>query len=73
MTPYSDTIRQCLATSGHVGQYDPLHIEAYMRLEHSTLDHLSPSQFADEVKWARLAVATTSTTDMVRLVDSLGL
>ena len=28
---------------------DPRHIEAYMRLEHSTLDGLADWQFADEV------------------------
>ncbi len=29
---------------------DPRHVEAYMRLEHSTLDRLSKSRFADEVE-----------------------
>jgi hypothetical protein len=34
--------------------YDPRHVEAYMRVEHNTLDKLSPRDFAREV---RLAVA----------------
>lgn len=34
--------------------YDPRHVEAFMRLEHPTLDHLSRVEFAREV---RVAVA----------------
>ena len=49
MLTYQQRIAEHLATAGHIGQYDPRHIEAYMRLEHSTLDGLSPSQFAHEV------------------------
>lgn len=32
--------------------YDPRHVEAYMRLAHSTLDGLSAEQFAREVGFA---------------------
>lgn len=32
--------------------YDPRHVEAYMRAEHGTLNHLSASAFAAEVKLA---------------------
>lgn len=30
-------------------QFDPRHVEAFMRLEHSTLDHLSRADFEHEV------------------------
>ncbi len=46
---YQQTIRALLAESGHIGKYDPRHIEAYMRLEHPTLDGLSLAQFKREV------------------------
>ena len=32
--------------------YDPRHIEAYMRIEHSTLDALTPARFRGEVRFA---------------------
>ncbi len=44
ITPYTDRIAKLAP------DYDPRHVEAYMRLEHSTLDHLADWQFADEVK-----------------------
>ncbi|MDE2104342.1 MAG: hypothetical protein KGL39_44300 [Patescibacteria group bacterium] len=46
---YQQIIREVLAKQGSIGRYDPRHIEGYMRLEHSTLDGLSRSQFASEV------------------------
>lgn len=46
---YQEKIREEVARQGLVGGYDPRHIEAYMRLEHSTLDSLTPKQFKDEV------------------------
>ena len=35
---------------------DPRHIEGYMRLQHSTLDHLDPAAFAYEVEIAAACV-----------------
>lgn len=32
--------------------YDPRHIEAFMRIEHGTLDHLTPARFAADVRIA---------------------
>lgn len=49
-SPYDQTIREELAKLGHVGQYDPRHIEAYMRLQYSTLDYLSRNDFQKEIK-----------------------
>jgi hypothetical protein len=48
---YQQIIREELAHIGHVG-LNPRHIEAFMRLEHPTLDGLASWQFRDEVKIA---------------------
>lgn len=53
MNMYQELIRENLAKSGYVGKYQPRHIEGWMRLEHGTLDALSPKQFADEVEECR--------------------
>lgn len=47
-TPYTDMIRERLAMLGAIGT-DPWHVEAYMRLEFPTLDHLTQRQFDEEV------------------------
>lgn len=49
-SPYFDLIRTTLAEVGLIGAADPRHVEAYMRLEHRTLDGLSKSQFKREVE-----------------------
>lgn len=49
MTPYQQTIREDLASLGLIGA-NPAHVEACMRQEHPTLDHLSPAQFRAAVK-----------------------
>ncbi len=46
---YATMIRIALAKAGQVGAADPRHIEAYMRLEHATLDGLTPEKFRSEV------------------------
>ena len=53
---YQRMIREELARKGYVGQYDPRHIEAYMRIEHPTLDGLSKASFRKEIEWSRQAV-----------------
>jgi hypothetical protein len=45
---YQQMIRQELAHEGHIG-LDPRHVEAWMRLEHGTLDALSGIEFQQEV------------------------
>ena len=45
-TPYTDRIAKIAPT------YDPGQIEAFMRLEHSTLDALYPAKFKREVQIA---------------------
>lgn len=42
---YQRTIAEILAVSGHLGM-DPRHVEAFMRIEYGTLDHLSRERFA---------------------------
>jgi hypothetical protein len=49
MSFYQESIREILAQEGHIGKYDPRHIEAWMRMEHRTLDGLSKGQFEREV------------------------
>lgn len=50
MTYYQQAIAKMKSAQG----FDPRHIEGYMRLQYSTLSHLSRSTFAREV---RLCVA----------------
>ena len=70
---YADFIRETLAKQGHIGQYDPRHIEAYMRLEHSTLDGLSKQQFDAEVAMAVQCVDAGGTQEADALAESFGL
>lgn len=64
---YRDLIKQ------HAPDCDPAIIEAWMRSEHGTLDHLSPERFATEVQIARIC-AQEAGPDMNRLVlESMGL
>lgn len=56
VSQYAEAIREDLAASGHIGKYDPRHIEGFMRLEHSTLDGLDARQFRAEVEVARQCV-----------------
>ena len=44
MAPYHDRISANIPAG-----IDPRHVEAYMRLGHSTLDGLTPAQFRREV------------------------
>lgn len=55
-SPYAAVILESLARIGRGVEYDPRHVEAYMRLEHSTLDHLSAMQFDFEVSIACAAI-----------------
>jgi len=45
---YQQAIREEIARQGHIG-IDPRHVEAYIRLEHPTLDGLSHRHFNAEV------------------------
>ena len=56
---YQQTIKNALANDYRIG-YDPRHVEAFMRLEHRTLDGLSLPAFESEVGIA------------VQCIDSVG-
>ncbi|MBN2564637.1 MAG: hypothetical protein JXB46_02895 [Candidatus Eisenbacteria bacterium] len=49
---YQIAIEETLKKNPHVPAADPRIIEAWMRVEHPTLDHLSPREFDREVKKA---------------------
>lgn len=72
-TAYAQSIREDLAALGLVGRYDARHIEAYMRLEHPTLDGLSPRQFRSEVAIAAQCVDAAGTADAEACARSFGL
>ena len=70
---YQQMIREILAKQGHVGKYDPRHIEAFMRLEHGTLDALSPAKFRAEVAICAECVDEGGTLGAEDLAKSFGL
>ena len=53
--------------------HDPAHVEAWMRLEHSTLDGLNPVRFAREVAVAVECIRTAGITESDKLAHSYGL
>lgn len=52
---------------------NPTHVEAWMRSEHATLDHLSASDFAAEVRAAERMIADAGAAMSERLAASFGL
>ena len=52
---------------------DPRHVEAWMRLEHPTLDGLSAAAFEREIDIAVAASPPAGTTDSEALAASFGL
>jgi hypothetical protein len=52
---------------------DPRHVEAWMRLEHPTLDGLSAPEFEREVDLAVAAIAIAGPTESEALAASFGL
>lgn len=51
----------------------PRYVEAWMRLEHSTLDGLSAAQFREEVRVAEACIAEAGAEQSERLAESYGL
>ena len=70
---YKQMIRERLAKMGYIGKYDPRHIEAYMRLEHSTLDGLSSRQFDSEIKIGIECINADGLENAEKCAQSLGL
>ncbi len=52
---------------------DARHVEAWMRLEHPTLDGLSAAEFEREIDLAVAAIATAGATESEALAASFGL
>jgi hypothetical protein len=70
---YEQIIRETLAKIGRVGAADARHVEAWMRIEHSTLDCLSADQFRAEVKIALECIEAGPLADSESLAQSYGL
>jgi hypothetical protein len=73
MSYYQNAIREEMARAGRIGAADARHVEAWLRLEHPTLDGLSRSQFTAEVKIALDCIAAGPTADSESLAQSFGL
>ena len=69
---YHTMIREEMARIGRVGAYPPHEVEAFMRLEHPTLDALSASQFRAEVATSLARLDTMDATERAAFADSMG-
>jgi hypothetical protein len=65
--PYQHLIKQLVPE-----KYDPRHIEAFMRVRHSTLDGLSRSEFRKEVKLAMACIDEVGPTEAEKYAKSFG-
>lgn len=68
LSPYEAKIRSLIPDD-----VDPRYVEAWMRVEHSTLDGLSPSDFRGEVAIAVQCVYSASKADNEAIAGSFGL
>ncbi len=71
-SPYFNVIRWEIASQGKIG-IEARHVEAYMRLEHPTLDGLSKKQFQKEVAIAIACVEADGRENAERCARSFGL
>lgn len=69
---YQQMIREHAARLGRVG-IDPRYVEAWMRVEHPTLDALGPSRFRDEVAVAIACIDAAEPGVSEALAESYGL
>jgi len=67
MTAYQQQIHEL------VPDVDPRHIEAYMRLQYGTLDHLSPATFEAEALIGAECVTVGGADEAEQLAASYGL
>lgn len=70
-SPYAPLIQRVLADIG--AHADPRHIEAWMRVDHPTLDALSPAKFRAEVFLAVVCILAHGAADAENLARSYGL
>ena len=69
---YATVIRQHAAALGFLAA-DPAHVEAWMRIEHPTLDALSPGEFRREVAAAIECARASTLAENDALAASFGL
>lgn len=67
MSAYADIIRR------YDQKHDPRHIEAFIRLEHPTLDGLSDAQFKSEVAIAAACIEANGTDFAEQIARTYGL
>ena len=72
MSAYHPLIREASGRRGRPDA-DPRHVEAWMRLEHPTLDALSPVAFELEVGVALACIDAAGAAESEKLAASLGL
>lgn len=70
---YADFIRQAMRAIGKPDAANPRHIEAYMRLEYASLDHLGLDGFKYETSVALECIEYDGTEKAERIARSLGL
>lgn len=70
---YQDEIRTILAAAGDLPRVEPRIIEAWMRVEHGTLDALTARQFREEVVIATFCARDAGDDANERLARSYGL
>ena len=72
MNTYQQSIKKELSELGRE-EIDSRHIEAYMRLEHGTLDALSKKQFEEEIFICAACVDASTYVENEALARSYGL
>ena len=68
---YVNLIRETLARQGRIG-VNPYHVEAWMRLEYGTLDHLGGAGWNRAVREAAECVAASTPAESESLAKSYG-
>jgi hypothetical protein len=73
MNACQQQIRNRLDATGHAGKYDPRHIEAYIRLQYHTLNHLDRETFHNEIEIGRQCVDLAGAKSAEKCAASFGL
>lgn len=73
MSLYQQYIREDMAELGRIGAHEPRVVEAWMRLEHGTLDALSKAAFRREVATAIACADASTPAENQSLATSYGL
>ena len=73
MSIYQKSIKENLKAMGLEKNYDPRHIEAYIRIEHDTLNGLSPAVWKREINIATECINVGGVEHAEGLAQSFGL